>query len=40
MNVNEKTCQLTTLYGYARVLEGELPTSEWKNRVWKDGIAN
>ena len=40
MNVNEKTCQLTTLYGYARVLEDELPTSEWKNRVWKDGIAN
>lgn len=40
MNVNEKTCQLTTLYGYARVLEDELPTPEWKNRVWKDGIAN
>jgi beta-glucosidase len=40
MNVNEKTCQLTTLYGYARVLEDELPTLEWKNRVWKDGIAN
>lgn len=40
MNVNEKTCQLTTLYGYARVLKDELPTPEWKNRVWKDGIAN
>lgn len=40
MNVNEKTCQLTTLYGFARVLEDELPTKEWKNRVWKDGIAN
>ncbi|ALJ06750.1 glycosyl hydrolase family 3 [Pseudalgibacter alginicilyticus] len=40
MNVNEKTCQLTTLYGFARVLEDELPTVEWKNRVWKDGIAN
>ena len=40
MNVEEKTCQLTTLYGYARVLKDELPTSEWKKRVWKDGIAN
>ena len=40
MNVNEKTCQLTTLYGYSRVLEDELPTEAWKNRVWKDGIAN
>jgi len=40
MNVNEKTCQLTTLYGYARVLEDELPKPKWKNKVWKDGIAN
>ncbi|MHA7944828.1 glycoside hydrolase family 3 N-terminal domain-containing protein [Formosa sp. 3Alg 14/1] len=40
MNVNEKTCQLTTLYGFARVLEDELPTANWKHRVWKDGIAN
>lgn len=40
MNVNEKTCQMVTLYGYARVLKDELPTPEWKNRVWKDGIAN
>lgn len=40
MNVNEKTCQMATLYGYARVLSDELPTKEWKNRVWKDGIAN
>ncbi|MFB9056338.1 glycoside hydrolase family 3 N-terminal domain-containing protein [Mariniflexile ostreae] len=40
MNVNEKTCQLATLYGYARVLEDELPTAAWKDRVWKDGIAN
>ncbi|MEP5504090.1 MAG: glycoside hydrolase family 3 N-terminal domain-containing protein [Algibacter sp.] len=40
MNINEKTCQMTTLYGYARVLKDELPTPDWKNRVWKDGIAN
>ncbi|MRT93805.1 glycoside hydrolase family 3 N-terminal domain-containing protein [Ancylomarina sp. 16SWW S1-10-2] len=40
MNVDEKTCQMATLYGYARVLKDELPTKEWKNCVWKDGIAN
>ncbi|MCB4807962.1 glycoside hydrolase family 3 C-terminal domain-containing protein [Tamlana sp. 62-3] len=40
MNVNEKTCQLATLYGFARVLEDELPNEKWKQRVWKDGIAN
>lgn len=40
MNMDEKTCQLTTLYGYKRVLNDSLPTAEWKNRVWKDGIAN
>ena len=26
MNVNEKTCQCATLYGYKRVLMDELPT--------------
>ncbi len=40
MNVEEKTCQLTTLYGFSRVLEDELPNEKWKSRVWKDGIAN
>ncbi|WP_165732081.1 glycoside hydrolase family 3 N-terminal domain-containing protein [Polaribacter sp. 20A6] len=40
MTMEEKTCQMTTLYGFSRVLEDELPTAEWKNRVWKDGIAN
>ncbi|WP_406683290.1 glycoside hydrolase family 3 C-terminal domain-containing protein [Seonamhaeicola sp. MEBiC1930] len=40
MNVNEKTCQLTTLYGFSRVLEDEMPNEKWKSRVWKDGIAN
>src|SRR4051812_27303159 len=40
MNLDEKTCQTATLYGYARVLKDELPTPEWKKRVWKDGIAN
>jgi len=40
MTVDEKTCQCATLYGYKRVLKDELPTQEWKNEIWKDGIAN
>jgi beta-glucosidase len=40
MNLDEKTCQTATLYGYNRVLKDELPTPEWKNQIWKDGIAN
>ena len=40
MNVEEKTCQLTTLYGSGRVLRDSLPTPQWKDRIWKDGIAN
>jgi beta-glucosidase len=40
MTMNEKTCQMATLYGYGRVLKDELPTPQWKNEIWKDGIAN
>jgi len=40
MNLEEKTCQTATLYGYKRVLKDELPTPDWNNQVWKDGIAN
>jgi beta-glucosidase len=40
MNLDEKTCQLATLYGYGRVLKDELPTDKWKSKIWKDGIAN
>lgn len=40
MTLDEKTCQMATLYGYGRVLKEEMPTPEWKNKVWKDGIAN
>lgn len=40
MTMDEKTCQLATLYGSGRVLSDSLPTSEWKNEIWKDGIAN
>ncbi|MBK5203617.1 MAG: hypothetical protein JJE45_07860, partial [Prolixibacteraceae bacterium] len=40
MTMEEKTNQMVTLYGYGRVLKDEMPTSEWKNKFWKDGIAN
>lgn len=40
MTLEEKSCQMATLYGYARVLKDEMPTANWKNEVWKDGIAN
>src|SRR5215218_3187412 len=39
MNLDEKSCQLATLYGYQRVLTDALPTPQWKNKIWKDGIA-
>lgn len=40
MTLEEKTCQLATLYGSGRVLKDISPTLEWKNEVWKDGIGN
>ncbi len=40
MTIAEKTCQMATLYGYKRVLKDEMPLPNWKNEVWKDGIAN
>ena len=40
MTLEEKTCQMATLYGYGRVAKDELPTPEWLNEIWKDGIAN
>lgn len=40
MTLEEKTCQLATLYGSGRVLKDTLPTVAWKQAVWKDGIAN
>lgn len=39
MNLNEKTCQMVTLYGYKRVLKDALPTPEWKQMLWKDGMG-
>ncbi len=40
MTLEEKTCQTATLYGYGRVLKDKQPTPQWKNEIWKDGIAN
>src|SRR5438552_4656433 len=47
MTVDEKSCQTATLYGVGRgrtgaepPLKDELPTPDWKNLIWKDGIAN
>ncbi len=40
MTLEEKTAQMTTLYGFGRVLKDELPTPEWKTALWKDGIGN
>ncbi len=40
MNLDEKTAQMATLYGYGRVLTDDLPTPEWKTeRIWRDGIG-
>jgi beta-glucosidase len=40
MTLEEKSCQMATLYGYGRVLKDEMPTAGWKDSIWKDGIAN
>jgi len=40
MTLDEKTCQLATLYGFGRVLKDSLPKTSWKTKIWKDGIAN
>jgi beta-glucosidase len=42
MTIEEKTCQMATLYGLGRDKEFHpmLPTEEWKTKVFKDGIAN
>jgi len=40
MTLEEKTCQLATLYGSGRVLKEAQPVESWKTKVWKDGIGN
>lgn len=39
MTVEEKTCQMVTLYGFKRVLTDDLPTPAWKTKLWKDGMG-
>lgn len=40
MTLDEKTCQMATLYGSGRVLNDAWPTEEWSTEIWKDGIGN
>ncbi len=40
MTLEEKTCQMATLYGSGRVLKEAGPTAEWSHEIWKDGIGN
>lgn len=40
MTVEEKTCQMATLYGSGRVLKEAVPVEGWKQEIWKDGIGN
>ena len=40
MTLEEKTCQMATLYGSGRILKDALPQNNWKTEVWKDGIGN
>lgn len=40
MTMEEKTAQMTTLYGFPRVAKDELPTPAWATAYWKDGIGN
>ena len=40
MTLEEKTCQMVTLYGTGRVLKDDLPTPAWKEEIWKDGVGN
>ena len=40
MTIEEKTCQMGTIYGYKRVLKSPVPVDNWKKRVWKDGVGN
>ena len=36
MTLEEKSCQMATLYGSGRVLKDALPQDNWKTEVWKD----
>lgn len=40
MTIEEKTCQMATLYGSGRVLKESWPVESWSAKIWKDGIGN
>lgn len=40
MTLDEKTAQMATVYGYSRFSTDALPTPEWKQELWKDGVGN
>lgn len=40
MTIEEKTCQMATLYGSGRVLKESWPVESWSAEIWKDGIGN
>lgn len=40
MTMDEKTCQMATLYGSGRILKDALPQESWQTEIWKDGIGN
>ena len=40
MTPEEKVAQMTTLYGFSRILKDEVPTDAWKDRMWINGIGN
>lgn len=40
MTSREKVAQMTTLYGFSRILKDEVPTEKWKDRMWINGIGN
>lgn len=39
MTLEEKTCQLASVYGFAIVMKTPFPEASWRSEVWKDGIG-
>ncbi|GLH72639.1 beta-glucosidase [Geothrix limicola] len=39
MSLEEKTCQLASVYGFAIVMKTPFPEASWRDEVWKDGIG-
>lgn len=40
MNIEEKSNQLATYYGYKKALKDSVPNANWTKMILKDGIAN